>query len=33
MAVDLDLIEQGIKPLPATPAELAAMAELGPADY
>ena len=33
MAVDLDLIEQGIKPLPATPAELAAMAALGPADY
>src|SRR5205814_2314770 len=33
MAVDLDLIEQGIKPLPAAPAELAAMAELGPADY
>src|SRR5258708_6202220 len=33
MAVDLDLIEQGIKPLPAAPAQLAAMAELGPADY
>lgn len=33
MAVDLELIEQGIKPLPARPEELDAMNELRPGDY
>ncbi len=33
MAVDMALIEEGIKPSPATEDELAAVAELGPGDY
>jgi acetophenone carboxylase len=33
VAVDLELIEEGIKPLPATQGELEAMDELGPGDY
>ena len=33
MAVDLELMEEGIKPLPATEGELEAMDELGPGDY